>query len=177
MSKAPAKADVTVKIEPLKKLPPGDDYFSIRESSFRVCEVDVLMPIGHTFEDALRPEYWVNHAHRLARRPVTNDPAKVGSELIVRRMDHALMFRLYVRAVLERSLIVVPLVPDARGVCVIEPEKSLAVATDHVDLRWNVAKRGYDVVRKSDGEVIADGARFPTREMAVDWVNQTMMAA
>jgi hypothetical protein len=36
-------------------------------------------------------------------------------------------------------------------------------------IEWNAEKRGFDVLRKADGAVVADGEQFPTAELAVAW--------
>lgn len=147
---APAPAPVVQ----LKRLPLGSDRFVIRESSFVYPEVDVTMPIGHTLEDALHPEYWSNHAHLLRRNQMTHAD-RTGALLILRTEDHRFKATLYVVAILEGGFSVVLDGP------VTEIHKGKAESERHFT-RYNQLKGGFDIIRKSDHVIVGDASRFKT---------------
>jgi hypothetical protein len=150
-------------------LPPGRQYFVITEAGVAFAKFDVTQPIGHTIEDALRPEYWVNHA-RFLKAPSAGERDFAGSKLELHTQDHAHYAILYVRAVLENSLIV-----EMIG----EPTYFGNPMTDsgHFRAVWNVGKRGYDIINETDRTLAADGAKFPTKEMAQAWIDKTLTRA
>lgn len=126
------------------------------------------MPIGHTLEDALNPEYWVHVCHILQAPTNSNEPDRSGSIIELRTEDHSMYTRLYVRAVLERGL-TVEVIKD--GVTYFGPKE---MADEKFDTRWNVGKRGWDIIRQSDKEIVGDGSEFKTKEMANEWIEKTV---
>lgn len=154
----------------LPVLPPANNRFSITESGYAYAEIDVTQPVGHTVEDALRPEYWVHHAHKLKARPLTGEADRTGAKIRLRTDDHAHYAELYVRAVHDRGLVVQPLgSPITLG-----PK---ARESSRFEVRWNVGARGFDVIRKSDREVVAPASKLKTREEAESWITETLKAA
>jgi hypothetical protein len=145
----------------------------LKLSAFQACEYayavfSAVLPVGWTVEDALKPEFWVNVAHRFARNPASGEPDKAGSIIELRTVDHAFYARLYVRAVQERSLVV-----DLIGEVQYFGPKALASAA--YEARWDNAKHGFDIVRLSDREIVGDGSKLKTREQANAWI-ETMKA-
>ena len=171
---AQAETKPEIKIVPertvqLAVLPPANSRFSITESGYAYAEVDVTQPSGHTVEDALHPEYWVHHAYKLKARAFTGEADRAGALLRLRTEDHAHFAMLYVRAVHDKGLTVQ---------LIGEPFQlgTKAKESPSFDIRWNVGKRGFDVIRKSDREIVADGAKLPTRELAEAWIEKTLRA-
>lgn len=161
-----AQAAKIVETPQFNVLPAPNDRFSITEAGYRYAEVDVTQPLGHTVEDALRPEYWVNHAHKLKARVFTGEADRSGAIIRLRTEDHSHFAQLYVRAVQDRGLIVQLLgAPISIG---SKPKNESGF-----EVRWNVGKRGYDIIRKSDRELVGDGAKFPTAEAAQEWIEKT----
>ena len=171
---AQAETKPEIKIVPEKTaqlavLPPATSRFSITESGYAYAEVDVTQPLGHTVEDALHPEYWVHHAYKLKARAFTGEADRAGALLRLRTEDHAHFAMLYVRAVHDKGLTVQLLgEPFQLG--------TKAKESPSFEVRWNVGKRGFDVIRKSDREIVADGAKLPTRELADAWIEKTLRA-
>ena len=127
----------------------------------------VTLPEGWTVEDALKPEFWVNVAHKFSKQPVTGEPDKTGAIIELRTVDHAFYARLYVRAVQERALIVTLLeAPIYFG-----PKEVLSFS---FSIRWNVGKRGYDIIRKSDNQIVAGGEKIKTKDDAQAWIDETV---
>jgi hypothetical protein len=155
---------------PLPVLPTSKQRFSITESGYAYAEVDVTQPIGHTVTDALRPEYWVHHTDQLKARPFSGEADRSGAILRLRTDDHAHFATLYVRAVGERGLIVQQI-----GETTILGLK--AVDSKAFTVRWNVGKRGFDIIRNSDSEIVGDASKFSTKEQAQSWINETTRAA
>ena len=85
--------------------------------------------------------------------------------MVVGREDHSAYAELYVRAVQERGLIVALL-----G----EPIYFGPKTAEHAkfEIKWNVGKRGFDILRKSDREIVADGGKLKTREQAMAWIDR-----
>lgn len=151
----------------LHVLPGSNDRFVPTDSAFAYATIQVRQPVGHTIEDALRPEYWVHHSHRLKANPITGQADWAGAKLELHIDDHSHYAELYVRAVMERALIVQIINgPHYLGI------KS-AETTGYED-RWNVGRRGFDVIRKSDRQIVG---HFPTRELAKAWIDETLKAA
>lgn len=160
-------ATPVVKTEPeptVVKLPGAPERFSVRESSFAYPEVDVTMPIGHTVEDALRAEYWANHAHKMKRPTFSAGPDWSGTILHLRSDDHAFYAKLYVRAVKQASLIV----SQIGDVTYFGPKE---VKSKGYESRWNVGKQGWNIIRKSDREIVGFGK---TKEEVQLWIDEAM---
>ena len=142
---------------------------AFQSSEFAYANLSATLPVDWTVEDALKPEFWVHAADMLQKTPVTNEPDKAGAIIELRTVDHAFYARLYVRAAQERGLIV-----QLLGEPVYFGLKSVESAS--FETRWNVGKRGYDVIRKSDREIVVDGSKIPTKEAAQDWIDKTLKA-
>ena len=143
----------------------------IAESGHLYGHFDVKLPLGITVKDALRPEFRVPVVHLFKPTPITGAGDATGSVIELRTEDHAFYAQLYVRAVQERGLVVELMAPDKAGVCYFGPKK--VANGEAFETRWNVGKRGYDIIRKSDREIVGDGTKFPTKEMANDWIVKT----
>jgi hypothetical protein len=96
--------------------------------------------------------------------------------------DHAFFAELYVRAVLDRGLIVQctgPSLSKAGKACPVDLETGEAwtgrrsLKTSHFDLKWNVGKKGFDIIRREDQQIVGKAENFPTREQAVEWIEKT----
>lgn len=133
----------------------------------RYGRMHVTLPVGWTIEDALKPEFWANVANQFRKVEMTNDPDRIGTIIELRTIDHAFYAEVYVRAVQERGLVV-----QLLGEPVYFGPK--AVESTAFEVRWNVARRGYDIIRKSDREIVGEAAKFPTREAAQDWIEKTL---
>ena len=140
--------------------------FALLESAY--ATFSVTLPAGWTIEDALKPEFWALNCHKLSSNQFTNTPDLAGAKIEVRTEDHAFYAELYVRVVQERGLDVSILrEPVYFGVKEI-PDNDKFVA------RWNVGKRGFDIIRKSDREIVADGIKIKTREAANEWIEKSL---
>jgi hypothetical protein len=155
----------TEEAEALPVLPPGRDNFSLTEAGFQFATIHVKQPVGHTVEDALRPEYWVHHARYLKAEQASGRPDLAGSKIELRTLDHAHYAELYVRAVHENTRVL-----DLLGEPIYFGPKK--VGTAQFDVRWNVGNKGFDVIRQSDRYVVA--SKLQTREMAQEWIDKTM---
>ena len=117
----------------------------------------------------MQPEFWSHVCHMLQKQPVTNEPDRAGAIIELRTADHAFYAELYVRAVQDHGL-VVELLGD------IKTFGPKAVSgngkASKFEIKWNVGKRGYDVIRVSDREIIGDGHKLKTKEMALAWVEE-----
>ena len=128
----------------------------------------MTLPVGWTLEDAFKPECWVQVCHLLQREAATNTPDRAGAIIRLRTYDHAFYAELYVRAVQERGLLVGVL----REPVYFGPRE--VPDTTKFEARWNVGKRGFDIIRKSDREIVADGTKIKTREMAQEWIDKSL---
>lgn len=149
----------------IRKLPEG----ALRPANAVSGSWVVVLPEGYTVEDALQPAFWANVARLLERRfhyfiDILND-------------EHSLYARLYVRAVQENQLIVSQIGktqtfgPDTETFGPSPINKGGALAA-----KWNVGKRGYDVVRVADGQIVQDGSKFGVKEQALAWIDNHMKA-
>jgi hypothetical protein len=153
-----------VEFEPRKLL-----QRDFRQSEFANARMSVSLPVGWTFEDTLKPEFWVNVAHLFHKQPHTNEPDKAGAVIEIRTEDHAFYAELYVRAVQERGFIVATL----REPVYFGPKKT---AVPGFKTRWNVGARGYDIIRLSDKEIVGHAADFKVKEHALAWIEDTIAA-
>lgn len=145
--------------EELKRVKPTN----FQTSEYAFARYAVLLPVGWTLEDVLVPEAWAHVAHKLDSNKVSKDPARTGAIIEVRTEDHAFYAELYVRAVRNMALDVqVVLGPVVLG----KEQKAHA----NFDVRWNVGKRGFDIVRKSDKQIVATG--IPKKEDAHAWIEK-----
>lgn len=147
--------------EELKRIKPTN----FQTSEFAFARYSVVLPVGWTLDDVLDPDAWAHVAHKLDRNKISNDPARIGTIIEVRTEDHAFYAELYVRAVRASALDVWPILGPVRlGASQDKP-------TGNFDVRWNVGKRGFDIVRTSDKVVVAQG--LPKKEDAYAWIEQT----
>jgi hypothetical protein len=145
-------------------LPAGHQYFMPVGSGHGYGRWEVTQPVGHTFEDLLRPEYWSHHARKLGPDPMTGRKSALGSILEIRTEDHSYYAELYVRDVADRALDVrVSKEPIPLG---IQGE----VETRKFKTRLNASTRKKDIIRKVDGVVVGSA---PTNEAAKDWIDKT----
>lgn len=123
----------------------------------------VTLPEGWAFEECLKPEFWSQVAYRFqAEQSFSNKRDWSGRIIEIYTEDNAFYAELYVRAVRKTDIIV-------SVVC--EPiyfgEKTVSAG---YDVRWNVGKRKFDILRLIDKEVVADAV---TRELAAEWIAKT----
>jgi hypothetical protein len=174
-----AAAQKTMREEQQRTLKLGD----FQESEYAYASFSATMPAGVAFEEALKPVFWTNILHLMRNIHQINGPDKTGAVIHLRTEDHAFYAMLYVRATSDRGLIVrcvgPAIEPKTGKACPIDLQTGLpwtgpkAVRSDHFETHWNVGKRGFDIVRKADGTVVADGAAFPTKEVAEEWIAKT----
>jgi hypothetical protein len=107
---------------------------------------------GVAFEEAFKPEFWAHTAKRL--RP--------GDIIEVRAEDGSFYAELYVRAVGALFAKVEALFAKELGA-------GISAEADKLDVKWNVGKRCFAVIRRSDNTVIRDG--FQIKEDAIAWMN------
>ena len=154
----------------LKRLPATLERFSVRADSYAYADIDVTMPVGHTVEDALKPEYWALHAHKMKKPQFSSGPDWAGAISYLRRDDHAFFAQLYVRAVRQNSIDVALL-----GEPVYFGPKAIDAAG--FEPRWNVGKRGFDIIRKSDRVQVADGKDIRTKDDVQRWLEENKKAS
>lgn len=141
----------------------------VKQSEFAFVRMSVVLPLGWTFEDVKKPEFWVNIAHLFQSPPQTNEADRSGAIFEIRTQDHAFYAEVYVRAVHERGLTVGVL----REPVYFGPQK---FETPQYVTRWNVGARGFDVIRKTDNEIVSHAAQNKTKEMALAWIDDTVAA-
>lgn len=145
----------------------------IKQGAFRdyahwQAQFIVELPVGWKFEECLRPEFYAQVSHKLAGNVATNTKELAGALLHIVTEDHNFRAVLEVTVVREKALQVAVFIPPVYYDLEDIPENDVNVA------RWNPQLRGWDVVRKSDGAVIAEGRNIKTRREAQDWMNKTL---
>lgn len=166
--------------------PPTLKPSDFEESQYAFLDVSAKVPAGMPFEALLSPTYWTNVINIFKRDKIAGGADRAGAIIHVRTEDHAYYARLYVRAVLERGLIVQCIGPSldhkTGKACPVDLATGLPwtgltpIDVEGFELRWSAGKRGFDILRSSDQQVIADGSSFPTRERAIEWINKTARA-
>lgn len=151
------------------RIQPEEPAKKIKQSAFQLSEHaygrrSVTLPVGWTLTDILAPESWSEVAHQLVGNRLNGIPPQEGTMIEVRTQDHAFYAELYVRAVEKMALHVEVIQYKPLG-----PQESKD--TGKFDVRWNVGRRGFDVIRKSDKQIVAEG--LPKKEDAYAWIEQT----
>lgn len=146
------------------------DQKKVKQSTFQLAEHaygrrSVTLPVGWSIEDILAPEAWSEVAYLLVGNKLSGTLPQAGSIIEVRTEDHAFYAELYVRAVSKMSMDV-----DVIQYKPLGPQE--VKDTGKFDVRWNVGRRGFDVIRKSDKQIVAEG--LPKKEDAIAWIEQTV---
>lgn len=165
-----AKVVPVKKSEPIPEPPRTLKATAFAQAEFAYARFSATLPVGWTVEDALKPEFWVHIAHKLAKNPITNDPDRSGAVIELRTVDHAFYAKLYVRAVGERGLTV-----QLMGEPVYFGPREVKSAA--YKERWNVGARGYDIIRVSDNEIVAHAGKIKTKEQVQAWIDEAKRAA
>lgn len=135
-------------------------------NEFAFGRFSAVIPVGVTIDDVLKPEFWAHIAHMLRSNQMTGDPARTGTIIEIRSEDHSLYAELYVRAVKEQALDVALIgKPTYFGPRESSPSEKYSV-------RWNVGKRGFDILRKSDNAIIGRAVDFPKKEDAYEHIRR-----
>jgi len=152
--------------------------FQIAEYSRQVFNANI--PVDHDFEDVLKPGYWVNQLPKVAQNPTTREPDRTGSLIYVGSEDHAFFGILYIRAVYPQGMVVSCIGPginlETGEPCAIDlaTQKPWSgrknSAYSKYKPSWNNHKGGFDIVRLSDNQIVADGTTLKTIERAHDWI-------
>jgi len=126
----------------------------------------IILPDGYTVEDMLKPSFWA-HVARLF------DP-NVHNFIEVLNEERTIYARLYVRAIQEQQMVVenVTFPPDYKGkdkYFIFGPQPQ-SDDDRKLKAKWNVGKRGWDVV-SATGQLVQDGKKFPVEEQANAWID------
>lgn len=135
------------------------------DGNFAFTRASLVLPLGWEIDDCLKPEFWMNVSHWFKSDPATGSIDRAGTIIEVRTEDHAFYAELYVRAVRGNVLDVAVLTkPIQFGV--------KSEGTPEYKLRWNLGHRGFDIIRASDNVIVESGAKFPTKELALKWIEE-----
>ena len=139
-----------------------------QESGQTRLTFEATLPAEWDYSDTLDPAFWSYIASKIG-----GDRRVIGSFIHLDTEDQAFYALLKVADVRKDGLAVVCIGPS------VDPQTGEAMPVDlktrrpwtgrKFDVRWNKASRGYDVIRKADEAVVADGGQFPTVELAVAW--------
>lgn len=124
--------------------------FALAEYKFN--EWSVVLEYGVPFEDVFKPEFWAHVARDL----------KAGDLIHVRTEDGSFYAKLYVRAS-DRLWAKVGTLEAVR----FADDKP--VDQEGLEVKWQIGKRCFAVVRKVDGQVIQSG--FQIKEDAAAWMS------
>ena len=166
---------------PVRQTPRAAPAIKARESDVmmttdhhRYARIQLMVKQGVTIKDIMEPEFWSQVAYKF-QSPLFERKDYTGSIIEVRSEDHSLYAELYVRAVQKNSLVVSLLKSDQDGIAWVGVQKKLD-DTSPFEVRWNVGKRGYDVLRKSDKQIVGEAARLKTKEQAFAWIDEMKVA-
>ena len=136
---------------------------------------EAVIPADWEYEAVLDPGFWVNVAPRLMKTPFTQDRDYTGSKIELRTADQAFYADLMITKIGKGGLVVKCLGPGidiATGKrCPLDLETEGPWAGRKFAIQWNKELRGYDVIRKADGVVVADGTQFQTADVAIAWAS------
>lgn len=137
-------------------------YFG--EVSFKFRRWSAELTPDQTLEDALVPEFWKSQAEVIRGHDKEN-PKGRGDIIEVRKPDTGMYAELLVLEVGPGFIRTKPLKS-------YDPEVVEAAENSVMTTKWNFGKRMHEVVRKSDGTVMA--TNFQTKDAAVKWINESM---
>lgn len=116
-----------------------------------------VMRDGIVFEDVLKPEYWTSLSGKIGVNTRFNPLVAVVND------EHTFFALLYVRSVQQNQVFVEPILgPFVYGEVETEEDRTLMP-------KWNVGARHWQVIRKSDRQVVKEG--FGVKEQAVEWID------
>ena len=136
---------------------------SFGEVSFKFRRWSAELSPDQSLEDALVPEFWKLQAEVIRGHDKEN-PKGRGDIIEVRKPDSGLYAELLVLEVGPGFLRVKPLKS-------YEPEAVEAAESSSLTTKWNFGKKMHEVVRKSDGTIIA--SNFQTKDAAVKWISES----
>ena len=179
--------------KPKAKLRDMDKPKALLQSRFKMAQhgqghFHVLVPVDHEYEDVLRREFWVNVQPTLKWVKGRQELDFRGSLIDVFREDMAWHAQLRVTAIVGDGLSVVCQGPSfdvkTGKKMPMDLDTELAWKGDKpvkegepYEKNWNIGKMGYDIVRTSDRELVADGSKIKTKAQAEHWINEALKAA
>lgn len=122
---------------------------------------------NQTIEDALAPQFWAGQAEKIMGHNRAS-PKGRGDIIELRQLSTGLYVELLVTEVGTGYIKVAP-IRQHKPEAIALPEKL------PFEVRWNEAKKGHLVIRKSDKLVMAAGP-FQTKEAAAAWIADHMKA-
>ncbi len=155
----PPKMDLDRMVMPKAR----DSDLIMQPDGHRCSHVEFWLRPGHTLEDALQPEFWSQVAYKFLR-PIVTEGNYAGSIIELRSHDLSLYAELFVRVVRKTGVVVQLLRSYEIGLQNVE-------APGHT-IRWHNKVKGYDIIRNSDREIVANAKDTPTREAAQTWLER-----
>lgn len=172
---------VSSKVTPLRDIPPTLKISELEEAEYAFAHMSARVPAGVDFSEVIKPGFWMNVVTTFKKNQMANSPDKAGATIAIRTEDHAYYALLYVRAVLEGGLVVQCIGPasDKSGkACPLDLQTGMPwvgekpPVSEYLEMKWNKSKGGFDIIRKSDNQVIGDGAAFKTSEAAAEFIKK-----
>lgn len=165
-----AKPAQTLREAAPRKLKPS----SFQGSEFARARFDAVLPPEWDFEDAMQPEFWAYVSHKFRSNQLTGGRDRIGAFIDLATEDHAFYALLYVCDITKSGGLIVQCIgpsvdPKSGRTCPVDLKTGRPWGGRKFDVRWNEESRGFDVVLKATGEIVADGKDFPTAELAIAW--------
>jgi hypothetical protein len=137
-----------------------------REAGYRYGRWEVTVPEDLSFTDCLREEVWRSIAPRLKADPRSGRPAQIGGIIELRAWDLSWY----------AELIILDVLPGGLDVGILKQQTMVQREVpvpddDRFEVRWNINKRGFDILRNSDRAVVADAAVIRSKPQAYTWIN------
>lgn len=130
------------------------------EISFKFRRWSAELSPDQSLEDCLVPEFWKQQAQVIAGHDKAN-PKGRGDIIEVRKPDSGAYAEFIVTEVGPGFVRVRPLKA-------YEPPKVSERPDSALTTKWDIGRKVHNVVRKSDGQVMAAG--FQTKDAAVAWI-------
>lgn len=146
-----------------QKLRPAHFRLDISGFATNIWRVD--LPEDQSFDDCLDQTFWMHVVDKVAGDKKDN-PRGIGDEVSVFKRD-AMAKRRYMITGIGAGFIRVVEIERAEIATPTELRENSPLQT-----RWNVGKRGHEVVRnEAAGQVTVMAGPFQTKGEAVDWIN------
>lgn len=112
------------------------------------------------------PELWESTARKF-QMTIGGGPG-YHNMVTVLNERHTLFGWFSVRAISDNQVTLDPIIP----LTWFGPDVKEPVPGTNLKPKWNVGRKGWDVVRVSDGRVVQEGSKFKTTEMALAWIKE-----
>ena len=173
-----SQAAATPVAAPAKREPPRRKALlkDFHQTGHLFFDREYMVPEDVSVQDLLEPEYWASVAHLL--KVDVQSGRQDGRGTIIRcvAFDFSWEVELFVRVVQEHGLLVAVRKPNADGV-IKYGLQAVSDKTESYKTQWELKHRGWNIIRESDGQIVAEAKNIQSKEAAQEWIDNATKAA